>query len=91
MARKRKLTLPPVEDKPVYCKPHNAGLYSETKAVQSRLGKLIDMLDSIDAWTVEGAIIEDCRELRRRLVTGLEGQGWKCSYNGIRNHMRIKG
>lgn len=66
-----------------YCKPHNAGLASETPAVCRRLGRLLTTLDTeINAWIVEGTITDDLREFRYRTMQRLEAEGWSMSYDG---------
>jgi hypothetical protein len=66
-----------------YCKPHNAGLASETGAVCRRLGRLLTGLDTeINAWVVEGEILQDIRDFRYRTMQRLENEGWSMSYDG---------
>lgn len=66
-----------------YCKPHNAGLASETGAVCRRLSRMLTGLDvEINAWIVEGAILDDIRTFRLQVMERLEREGWTMSYNG---------
>lgn len=73
-----------------YCKPHNAGLASETPAVCRRIGKLITALDTeINAYIVEGKILSDVFAFRNVLIKRLEADGWTFSYDGG-NRMKVR-
>lgn len=66
-----------------FCKPWNAGLASETPAVERRLGRLLTAMDTeINANIVEGAIVQWLHEKRFELVGLLEKEGWTMSYDG---------
>jgi hypothetical protein len=66
-----------------YCKPLNAGLASETSAVCRRIGHLMQALDrEINAYVVEGAILDDIRAFRLQLCDRLEAEGWSYTYQG---------
>lgn len=70
-------------EKEMYCRPWNAGLASETPAVQRRLARLIDALDSeINPNICEGTIVDEIRAFRRELVKNLEAEGWIVNYRG---------
>ena len=47
----------------MYCKPHNAGLASETPAVARKLAAMFAAMDIIDHHLVEGEIVEDGRPI----------------------------
>lgn len=64
----------------MYCKPLNAGLASETRAVTRTLGKMIDALDTINRNIVDGQIVDDLRAVREQIVDGLEDEGWTVSF-----------
>lgn len=73
-----------------YCKPHNAGLASETGAVCRRIGRLLTSLDEeLNAFIVEGTILDDIRAFRFRIGARLEHEGWTFSYDGS-NRMKVR-
>lgn len=73
-----------------YCKPHNAGLCSETEAVCRRIGRLLTNMDTeINSWVVEGDIVSDLGEFRAKLVRKLEAEGWTMSYDGG-NRLKVR-
>lgn len=66
-----------------FCRPWNAGLASETPAVERRLGRLLTALDTeINAHIVEGSIVNRLWEFRYQLCKDLEADGWTMSYDG---------
>lgn len=70
-------------EKGPYCKPLNAGLASETGAVCRRIGRLLAALDTeLNAYIVDGAILDDIRAARRQIMDRLEAEGWTMSYDG---------
>jgi hypothetical protein len=64
-------------DKPRYCKPWNAGLASEPRAVGRTLGRLLDAIGEVNENLVEGQVIEDCRALKLCLLENLRADGWR--------------
>jgi hypothetical protein len=73
-----------------YCKPHDAGLASETPAVCRRIGKILEALDNeLTAFLVEGEILNDLRDFRYKISQGLEREGWTFSYDGG-NRMKVR-
>lgn len=62
-----------------YCSPSNCGLSSEPQAVARQLAKLINSLDVVNRWNVDGAIIDDIEHFRRQLKERLEADGWTVS------------
>lgn len=61
-----------------YCRPWNAGLSSEPRAVGRRLGKLLDALaDQINDHIVQGQITQDCWQFRMKLLDKLKADGWR--------------
>ena len=60
-----------------YCKPWNAGLQSETRAVGRRLGRLLDSLaDEINPNIASGPIVEELVEVRFKIIRSLTADGW---------------
>lgn len=64
----------------MYCKPLEAGLASEGRAVARTLGKMFDAMDNVSSWIVNGTITEDIQNARRRIRDQLEAEGWTVSY-----------
>lgn len=61
-----------------YCKPHKAGLASETPAVARRLGRLLTTMDrEINCWICDGQIVNDVRTARRKIHDALIADGWR--------------
>ena len=68
-----------------YCKPWNAGLCSEPRAVGRRLAKLMNALDTeINSNIAEGELVEDVRTLRVRMLDKLKAEGWRITHHGDR-------
>ena len=70
--------------KHTYCKPWNAGLASATKAVEKRLGKLLDALsDEINSNICDNgdynyeSIVEDVFNFKLQLIEKLREDGWE--------------
>jgi hypothetical protein len=73
-----------------YCKPHNAGLDSETPAVCRRLGRLLTAIDTeITAHVVQGDICKDLSDFRYQVMCKLEAEGWSMSYDGG-NRLKVR-
>jgi hypothetical protein len=64
-------------EKKAYCKPHEAGLQSEARAVGRRIGKVLDALATINAWVIDGEMVNDCWRMRRQIIDQLEADGWR--------------
>ena len=61
-----------------YCKPYCAGLDSETKAVEKRIGRLLEALAvQINSNIAQGAIVDDIRWFRLSLMDKLEKDGFE--------------
>ena len=80
--------------KHTYCKPYNAGLASETPAVEKRLARLLDALsDEINSNICErhnGAsnIVDDVYNFKLLLLEKLRADGWEARVPG--NRFRVK-
>lgn len=71
------------EVKKPYCVPWEAGLASSTKGVCKRLARLIMSMDwEITSQIVQGGILADLIDMRRKLCDGLAADGWTWSYQG---------
>ena len=44
------------------------------------LAKLFDAVDALDTHLVEGRILDDLRDARKKIRDGLEAEGWTVSY-----------
>jgi hypothetical protein len=75
-----------------YCIPWNAGLASETPAVQRRLERLLHTLSQeINDNIVQGPIAEEVRQFRINLIEKLRADGWEVYYPPINgNKMRVR-
>ena len=66
-----------------YCKPQEAGLASEARAVGRRIAALLDTLDEFtwalmeDGGPDSNTLPNDCRLFRRTMIEKLEAEGWR--------------
>lgn len=66
-----------------YCRPLNAGLASEPKAVARRLARLVRAVDDeVNSMVVSGRVLDDLREFRKALCKGLAEDGWDWTFGG---------
>lgn len=70
---------------PCYCKPWNAGLASETKAVERRLARLLRALkDEVNDQIVkpgEGTVADAVYNFRCTVIENLRASGWTVKAN----------
>lgn len=75
-----------------YCDPWSAGLASEQSAVNRRLARLIDALETeINRHIVkpESKILGDIDTLARKLRAGLASDGYTLKYDHKRNRPKV--
>jgi len=67
---------------PTYCKPSEAGLASEGRAVARRLSRLLTSLgNEINNFVVSGDIEREVWEFKCQLITRLKADGWRVEAN----------
>lgn len=60
-----------------YCKPHEAGLASEARAVGNRLGELLDGLSAVNNFLIEpGELTDKLWRFKVELIDELTADGW---------------
>lgn len=61
-----------------YFIPKNAGIPSEPKEAGKRVAKLLNALDShVNEYIAEGALIEELRTFRNRILAEMRREGWQ--------------
>jgi hypothetical protein len=61
-----------------YCKALDAGDESDPDTVAERLTRLLNTLDEeITAYVASGALVDDVRELKLKMISSLRADGWK--------------
>jgi hypothetical protein len=58
-----------------YCKPWNAGLASEPRAVGRTIAKLMDALQQVNGNIVDGPIIDDVVALKVKILESMRADG----------------
>lgn len=60
-----------------FCKPQEAGLASEARAVGKRLGELLDGLSDLNEFIIErGTLTEELWNFKVSLIDRLKADGW---------------
>ena len=66
-----------------YCIAKDTGKSSTGRKVGSHLAKMLDAIDDLDsAVTGKSNMLPDLRTFRRKLVMGLEADGWRKAAKG---------
>ncbi len=75
-----------------YFVPANAGIPSEPANAGKRLAKLLNALDShVTEYIGQGALIEEIREFRNRMLAQLRSEGWQITNTETRGWYVIPG